>query len=259
MQEQGTIGPLSAESKIKILKKTREDLELKIRLCEKGLLRRNELALLVENLKITLRGMVDLDTELGREIDKQSKVTVWITDTVDGYAVKKQVNDLLPWLKLLDKALTEFQPEFLSPYIDKAEYYFSDGEVYQARKHILSIFKKAKGEIYIQDNYLGKMIFEYLETISPEIEVKLLTSNVKKEFSLLYEPFKKNRQTLDTRSNNKCHDRFIILDKQEIWHLGASLEHAGDKAFRISKVVEQEERDKILADFDDWWNDSTQL
>ena len=44
---------------------------------------------------------------------------------------------------------------------------------------------------------------------------------------------------------NKFHDRFIIIDNKNLYHIGASLKDLGNKCFAISKIEDNEYIEKI--------------
>ena len=60
------------------------------------------------------------------------------------------------------------------------------------------------------------------------------------------EKFNKQYPDLEIRYTNKFHDRFIILDKNTLYHLGASLKDLGNKVFAVNHILDRELLDKIL-------------
>ena len=59
--------------------------------------------------------------------------------------------------------------------------------------------------------------------------------------------------TLEVRKSREFHDRFIILDNVECWHVGCSIKDAGNKAFMLSKIDDQENRDALITQLKNSW------
>ena len=58
--------------------------------------------------------------------------------------------------------------------------------------------------------------------------------------------FNKQYPTLKVAMTNKFHDRFIVIDNKELYHIGASLKDLGKKCFAISKIEDDEYIEKII-------------
>jgi hypothetical protein len=50
-----------------------------------------------------------------------------------------------------------------------------------------------------------------------------------------FQKYNSQYQNIDLYEFKKAHDRFLILDKKEIYHIGASLKDLGKKWFAFSK------------------------
>ena len=57
--------------------------------------------------------------------------------------------------------------------------------------------------------------------------------------------FNKQYPTLKVAITNKFHDRFIVIDNKELYHIGASLKDLGKKCFAISRIEDDEYIEKI--------------
>lgn len=55
------------------------------------------------------------------------------------------------------------------------------------------------------------------------------------------------------------HDRFVVLDNKEVWHLEVSINGFGKDAFMINKAVDEEQRKRFLLDFSNWWSNGTPI
>ena len=73
-----------------------------------------------------------------------------------------------------------------------------------------------------------------------KVEVIILTSEKSNILKLDIQKFNKEYPTLKVAKTNKFHDRFIIIDNKELYHLGASIKDLGKKCFGINKIEEKE-------------------
>lgn len=88
----------------------------------------------------------------------------------------------------------------------------------------------AKEEIIIIDNYVDKVTLDILS--KKNNKSKLTKTDIEK--------FNKEYSMLKIKYTGDFHDRFIIIDSKELYHLGASLKYLGDKVFGISKIADEE-------------------
>ena len=122
---------------------------------------------------------------------------------------------------------------------------FFDGQIYDSYSLIIDIIKTAKNKILIIDNYIDDSILKMLAKKNKDAEVVILTSqnsNIKK---LDIQKFNKQYPTLKLAYTNKFHDRFMIIDNKDLYHIGASLKDLGKKCFAISRIEDNEYVRKI--------------
>ena len=104
----------------------------------------------------------------------------------------------------------------------------------------MDIMRKAKHKILIIDNYIDDTILKMLSKKNKDVEVVILTtqnSNIRK---LDIQKFNKQYPILKLAYTNKFHDRFIVIDNKELYHIGASLKDLGKKCFAISIINDKE-------------------
>ncbi len=78
------------------------------------------------------------------------------------------------------------------------------------------------------------------------VEVVILTSIKSNIQNLDVQKFNKEYPALKISKTNKFHDRFIVLDNKEMYHLGASIKDLGKKCFGINKIENEEIIGKII-------------
>lgn len=113
---------------------------------------------------------------------------------------------------------------------------FFEGEIYDAYSLIIDIIKKANKKILIIDNYIDESVLKMLTKKNKEVEVAILTSDKSKIEKIDIQKFNKEYPILKVAKTNKFHDRFIVIDNKEMYHLGASIKDLGRKCFGINKI-----------------------
>lgn len=111
---------------------------------------------------------------------------------------------------------------------------FYNGEIFDAYVFINNLLKIATNEIILIDNYIDETVFTLFSKY-PNIKIKIYTSNITKQLKLDFEKYQTQYQNIELFEFRNSHDRFLILDKKEIYHLGASLKDLGKKWFAFSK------------------------
>lgn len=113
---------------------------------------------------------------------------------------------------------------------------FFEGQIYDAYSLIIDIIKKANKKILIIDNYIDESVLKMLTKKNKEVEVAILTSDKSKIEKIDIQKFNKEYPILKVAKTNKFHDRFIVIDNKEMYHLGASIKDLGRKCFGINKI-----------------------
>lgn len=96
---------------------------------------------------------------------------------------------------------------------------FFEGQIYDAYSLIVDIIKRANKKIVIIDNYIDDNILKMLTKKNKDVEVVILTSNKSNILKLDVQKFNKEYPTLKIAKTNKFHDRFIVIDNSELYHL----------------------------------------
>ena len=123
---------------------------------------------------------------------------------------------------------------------------FFEGQIYDAYSLIIDIIKKANKKILIIDNYIDDSVLKMLAKKNNNVEVVILTSDKSNIQQIDVQKFNKEYPKLKVAKTNKFHDRFIIIDNEEMYHLGASIKDLGKKCFGINKIEDVEIIEKII-------------
>lgn len=122
---------------------------------------------------------------------------------------------------------------------------FFKGQIWDSYSLIVDIIKKANSKITIIDNYVDDNILKMLSKKKNNVEVVILTSEKSNILKLDIQKFNKEYPTLKIAKTNKFHDRFIILDNKELYHLGASIKDLGKKCFGINRIEDKKILEQI--------------
>ena len=109
---------------------------------------------------------------------------------------------------------------------------FFNGEIYDAYSLLVDIIRKANEEIIIID----KKTLDILTKKKINVIVYLITSKKGNITKLDVEKFNSQYSKIEVKYTNMFHDRFIIIDKNKLYYVGASLKDLGKKVFGISKI-----------------------
>ncbi|MBO5004672.1 MAG: ORF6N domain-containing protein [Clostridia bacterium] len=123
---------------------------------------------------------------------------------------------------------------------------FFDGQIYDAYSLIIDIIKRANNKILIIDNYIDDSILKMLAKKKNNVEVVILTSDKSNIENLDVKKFNKEYPILKVAKTNKFHDRFMVIDNKEMYHLGASIKDLGKKCFAINRIEDIEIIEKII-------------
>ena len=124
---------------------------------------------------------------------------------------------------------------------------FFDGQIYDAYSIIVDIIKRANNKILIIDNYIDDSVLKMLAKKKNNVEVVILTSDKSNIDNLDIKKFNKEYPILKVAKTNKFHDRFIVIDNREMYHLGASIKDLGKKCFAINRIEDKEIIEKIIS------------
>ena len=96
---------------------------------------------------------------------------------------------------------------------------------------------QSEKEIIIIDNYADKSVLDMISKI--ETEVMLITKKNSLLSKIDIEKYNKQYNNLKIKYDSRFHDRYILIDKIKLYHLGSSINHAGSKIFSINIIEDK--------------------
>lgn len=109
-------------------------------------------------------------------------------------------------------------------------------QIFDAFSLIVSLIQKAEKEIVLIDGYVDIGTLNLLTKKNENVTVVMYTLKRTKLSQEDVNNFNSQYPLLEVRYTKVFHDRFLILDKKNVYHIGASLKDAGKKCFGISLI-----------------------
>ena len=122
---------------------------------------------------------------------------------------------------------------------------FFNGQIYDAFSLMVELVEKAGTELILIDNYVDINTLNILSKKKDGVNVLIVTSGKGNLTDKDIAKFNSQYPKLTVKISKDFHDRFLIIDRKEVYHIGASIKDAGKKSFGITKL-EVEELTKSL-------------
>lgn len=116
---------------------------------------------------------------------------------------------------------------------------FYDGQIFDAYVFVSDIIKNAKKSIILIDNYVDESVLTLLSKRDSKISATVYTKTLTKQLSLDLQRHNVQYPIIEIKEFDLSHDRFLIIDDHEVYHIGASLKDLGKKWFGFSKMDEK--------------------
>ena len=124
--------------------------------------------------------------------------------------------------------------ESKKPVLDKGVFF--EGQIFDAYVFIAGLIKKAQTEIILIDNYVDETVLTLLAKRHPKVTATIYTKGISKQLQLDLQKHNAQYPFIEIKTLANSHDRFLIFDNKELYHIGASLKDLGKKWFAFSKM-----------------------
>ncbi len=153
---------------------------------------------------------------------------------MNGYALNKRVNRIEDNIVGLTKKV-ETMDLIIKTELPPNQGIFFEGQIFDAYKFVASLIRKAQKSIVLIDNYIDETVLSLFTKTKKNVSVTIYTKDISKTLALDISKYNSQYQPLQVKIFKYSHDRFIIIDNQTVYHLGASLKDLGKKWFAFSK------------------------
>ena len=160
-----------------------------------------------------------------------------------GYAINQRINLLED---KIDRKFSEQDAKienlnkqvdfFVRTSLPPTEGVFHNGQIFDAYKFATDLIKSAKKDLVLIDNYVDESVLMMLSKRGAGVSAKIYTANISKQLTLDLAKHNKQYPPIEIFMHTTSHDRFLIIDDAEVYHIGASLKDLGKKLFAFSKL-----------------------
>jgi len=162
---------------------------------------------------------------------------IWATKVLrdyllKGYAIQQRVEKIEEQVVKQGQLLETLIQTTLPP----KEGIFFDGQIFDAFHFVSGIVRKANHSLVLIDNYVNEDVLLILSKRKRGVKAQIYTQKISKQLELDLQKFNAQYEPIDVISFGKAHDRFLIIDDMDIYHIGASLKDLGKKWFAFSKL-----------------------
>jgi len=155
-----------------------------------------------------------------------------------GYAVNNRMNRLEDNLEHIKNKVDQIELQVNSQLIPTQGVFF-DGQIFDAYELMSKIIRSATKEIILIDNYIDETVFTHLAKRTENVEAIIYTKSISRVLRLDLERHNGQYPPIQLQELRDSHDRFLIIDRKELYHIGASLKDLGKKWFAFSKLDEK--------------------
>lgn len=160
-----------------------------------------------------------------------------------GYSINQRVDQLESKIdqRLIahDRKLEELTSKvdfFVRTSLPPVEGIFFDGQIFDAYTFATNLIKSARRSIVLIDNYIDEEVLLMLSKRSAGVSATIYTKQITPQLQLDLNRHNNQYTRINIRTYRQAHDRFLILDNTNVYHIGASLKDLGKKLFAFSKM-----------------------
>ena len=149
-----------------------------------------------------------------------------------GYSINKRLSELERTVAQHTEKIDFFVRTALPP----VEGIFYNGQIFDAYKFATDLVKSARRSIVLIDNYVDETVLLMLSKRSVGVSATIYTQRITQQLQLDLDRHNSQYPPIDIRTYRDSHDRFLIVDETDVYHIGASLKDLGKKMFAFSKL-----------------------
>lgn len=149
-----------------------------------------------------------------------------------GYSINRRLSELEKTVALHSEKIDFFVRTSLPP----VEGIFFDGQIFDAYKFATDLIKSARKSLVLIDNYVDESVLLMLSKRNPGVSATVYTQRITPQLQLDLDKHNDQYPPINMRTYRNGHDRFLIIDDREVYHIGASLKDLGKKMFAFSRL-----------------------
>lgn len=145
---------------------------------------------------------------------------------------KRQISHEIKTDARFDKVFDALESKSLN----QAQGIFFDGQIFDAYVFVNDLLRQAKKSIVLIDNYVDDSVLMQLAKRHRKVSATILTKTVIKQLAQDLKKHNAQYLPITIQKSADSHDRFLILDGETVYHLGASLKDLGKKWFAFLRM-----------------------
>ncbi len=149
-----------------------------------------------------------------------------------GYSINRRLTELEHTVAEHSKKIDFFVRTSLPP----VEGIFYDGQLFDAYKFATDLIRTAKKSILLIDNYVDESVLLMFSKRNDGVKADIYTQAISRQLQLDLERHNSQYPPIEVHVYKRSHDRFLIIDATDVYHIGASLKDLGKKMFAFSKL-----------------------
>jgi hypothetical protein len=149
-----------------------------------------------------------------------------------GYSINQRLSELEKTVALHSEKIDFFVRTSLPP----VEGIFYDGQIFDAYKFASDLIRSARKSLLLIDNYVDDSVLLMLSKRNPGVTATVYTQKITPQLQLDLDKYNDQYPPINIRTYRNSHDRFLIVDDKDVYHIGASLKDLGKKLFAFSKL-----------------------
>jgi hypothetical protein len=185
---------------------------------------------------------IDVVLSVGYRVNsgRATQFRIWATRVLKdyllkGYAINNRMNRIEDNVQALAEKVNQIDLQ-INTHLIPTQGVFFDGQIFDAYELASRIIRSAKESIVLIDNYIDENTLTHLAKKEKGVAVLLLTKTISKQLTLDLQKAKEQYGNFTAKVFTQSHDRFLIIDGKEVYHIGASLKDLGRKWFAFSKL-----------------------
>lgn len=160
-----------------------------------------------------------------------------------GYSINQRLNEIEQKMDnkffRIEKTIAEHDKKidfFVRTSMPPVEGIFFDGQIFDAYKFATDLIKSAEHSLILIDNYVDESVLLMLSKRCSRVSATIYTHKISAQLQLDLNKHNDQYPPIQVRTYKSSHDRFLIIDNTEVYHIGASLKDLGKKMFAFSKL-----------------------
>jgi len=182
---------------------------------------------------------LDVIISVGYRVKSQrgTQFRIWANQVLKDYLLKGYL--INHRIDKIENKLLEHDQKFdliINTHLPPKQGIFFDGQIFDAYIFVTNLIKSASSSIVLIDNYVDESVLVLLSKRNSSVAATIYTADVSAQLKLDLKKFNAQYPKVEIKIFTKSHDRFLIMDNNTVYHIGASLKDLGKKWFAFSKI-----------------------